>query len=69
MKPMIILPPDTMSEDNIKLLRENDICVVTATNPGQVKFVDPIPAASSQTQMERSAIRLSRILAAKKVKV
>jgi hypothetical protein len=62
MKPIIILPPDTMSEENIKLLRENGLCVVVAKDPARVKFVDPIPAVSSRTQMESAAIKLSRIL-------
>lgn len=60
MKPMIILPPDAMSEENIKLLRENDICVVVASNPAAVRFVDPIPAISSRTDIENAAIQLSR---------
>lgn len=60
MKPMIILPPNQMSEANIKLLRENGICVVVAKNPAAVRFVDPIPAASSRTQIEAAAIKLSR---------
>lgn len=64
MKPMIILPPDVMDESNVKLLRENGICVVVASDPAKVKFVDPIPAASSRTQMEDAAIRLSRRLLA-----
>lgn len=62
MKPMIILPPDTMTEENIKLLRENDICVVVAKDPSKVRFVDPIPSASSRTEIERAAIKLTRIL-------
>lgn len=62
MKPIIILPPDAMSPEDIKLLRDNEICVVVANNPATVKFVDPIPAASSRTQMEQAAIKLSRRL-------
>lgn len=62
MKPIIILPPDAMSEDNLKLLRENDICVVVAKDPAAIKFVDPIPAASSRTQIENAAIALSRVV-------
>lgn len=62
MKPIIIIPPDTMSEEHIKLLRENDLCVVVAKDPSKVKFVDPIPAMSSRTQIESAAIKLSRIL-------
>lgn len=62
MKPMIIIPPKTMSDADIAELRKNDICVVVATDPARVKFVDPIPAASSRTQIEDAAIKLSRLL-------
>ena len=62
MKPMIILAPGLMSEGNIKLLRENDICVVVAKDPAKVRFVDPIPAVSSRTKIEHAAIQLSRKL-------
>lgn len=62
MRPMIIIPPDTMSEADIKELRANGICVVVATDPAKVKFVDPIPAASSRTEIENAAIKLSRKL-------
>lgn len=61
-KPIIILPPDAMSADDIKLLRGNELCVVIAKNPALVKFVDPIPAISSRTEIETAAIRLSRRL-------
>lgn len=62
MKPIIILPPNVMSDENIKLLRDNDLCVVVAEDPGAVKFIDPLPAASSRTQMENAAIQLSRMI-------
>lgn len=62
MKPILILPPNTMSAEDIKILRDNDICVVVAKDPAKVKFVDPIPAASSRTQIEQAAITLSRKL-------
>lgn len=57
---MIVLPPDTMSPEHIKLLRDNGICVVVAKNPMSVRFVDPIPCQSSRTQIEDAAIKLSR---------
>jgi hypothetical protein len=60
MKPIIILAPNQMSEANIEELRKNDLCVVVAEDPAKVKFVDPIPAQSSRTQIEDAAIRLSR---------
>lgn len=59
---MIILSPDVMTEENIKLLRDNQICVVVAKDPAKVRFVDPIPASSSRTQIEDAAIKLSRVL-------
>ena len=62
MKPMIILPPDLMSEQDIKVLRENGICVVVATDPAKVRFVDPLPAVSSRTDIENAAIKFSRVL-------
>lgn len=62
MKPMIILPPGMMSEQNIKTLRDNDICVVVAKDPAKVKFIDPIPSVSNRTQIENACIKLSRIL-------
>jgi len=62
MKPIIILPPNQMSEADIAELRKNDLCVVVAKDPAKVKFVDPIPAQSSRTQIEDAAIKLSRVL-------
>jgi hypothetical protein len=62
MKPMIIIPPNTMSDADIQELRKNEICVVVATDPAKVKFVDPIPAVSSRTKIEQAAIQLSRKL-------
>jgi len=60
MQPMIILPPEMMSEQNIQALRDNGICVVEAKDPSKIKFVDPIPAVSSRTGIENAAIQLSR---------
>ena len=62
MKPIIILPPDTMSKEHIKLLRDNGLCVVVAKDPAKVKFVDPLPVVSSRTKIESAAIQLSRIV-------
>src|SRR3990167_4559593 len=60
MNPIIILPPDTMSREDIEALKANGLCVVEAKEPAAVKFVDPIPAISSRTEIENAAIQLSR---------
>lgn len=60
MKPIIILPPDAMSEADIKELRDNGLCVVVADDPAKVKFLDPIPSAAERTKIEDAAIELSR---------
>jgi hypothetical protein len=57
MKPVLILPRDAMSEHDIDLLKENGFCVVIAKKPALVKFLDPIPAISSRTEIEAAAIR------------
>jgi len=60
MKPIIIIPPGEINSTNLEMLRKNGLCVVVAKHPEKVKFIDPIPAASSRTQMEDAAIKLSR---------
>ena len=62
MKPIIILPPNTMHADDIKRLRENGLCVVVCKNPAAVKFLDPIPSAAQRGKIEQAAIQLSRVL-------
>lgn len=64
MKPMMVLKPGAMSDAHMELLRENGMCVVVAENPADLKFVDPLPVCSSRTQIEKAAIRLSRIILA-----
>lgn len=66
MNPIIIIPPNTVSADDIKVLRDNGLCVVVSTDPAKVKFVDPIPAVSSRTEIEQAAINFSRIILAGK---
>lgn len=53
-----------MTPENINLLRDNGICVVEAKDPSKVKFVDPLPAVSSRTQMEDACIKLTKKLLA-----
>ncbi len=60
MKPIIILEPGVMNDADIALLRENHLCVVTATNPSTVKFIDPVPVNSQRTKIENAAILFSR---------
>lgn len=62
MNPIIILPENAMSADDIKRLNDNGICVVSAKDPAAVKFVDPIPSAAQRTKIEDAAIELSRKL-------
>ncbi len=51
-----------MSKEDIEILRKNDICVVVATEPAKIRFLDPIPAIGQRTQIENTAIQLSRII-------
>jgi hypothetical protein len=51
-----------MSQANIKKLESNQLCIVIAKDPARIKFVDPIPAQSSRTEIENAAIKLSRML-------
>jgi len=60
MKPILILPPDSMSDTDIEVLNANGICTVVAKNPDAVKFLDPIPSAAERTKVEDAAIMLSR---------
>lgn len=60
MKPLMIVPRGSMSQEDIKVMRENHLCVVEAENPSAVKFIDSLPAVSSRTDIESAAIRLSR---------
>lgn len=61
-KPIIIIPPQLMSAEDVRLLTENGLCVVTAKDPTQVKFLDPIPAEAQRSKIEHAAIKLSRMI-------
>lgn len=67
MKPIIIVPKNTLAAADLTNLRENGVCVVEATDPAKVKFVDPIPASSSRTEIENTAIKFSRLVLAGKL--
>lgn len=62
MKPIIVLPPDTISPEDIEKLRENGLCVITSKDPTAVKFLDPIASAADRPKAEQAAIELSRVL-------
>lgn len=62
MKPVIIIPPETVSPEDVALLRENGLCVVVASDPAKVKFLDSVPVQASRTEIEHAAIQLSRRL-------
>ena len=64
MKPILIIPPNTIDAEGIKALNDNGICTVVATEPSKVKFLDPIPAMEGRTQPEQAAIVLGRKLLA-----
>lgn len=61
MKPVIILPKDQMSKEDIAELRANDICVVEADNPEEVRFAEPPPG--DYGPQEQAAIQLFRYVA------
>lgn len=59
-RPIIILPPDAMSEKDMEALRRNGVCVVTAKDPAAVRFTEPPPYG--YTLQEKAAIGLCRVL-------
>jgi hypothetical protein len=61
-KPILILPPDSVSEADIARLNDNDLCVIVAKDPAAIKFLDPIPAAAGRDKIDEAAIQLSRKL-------
>lgn len=61
-KPILLIPPDCVSDDDVKRLNDNGMCTVVAKDPALIKFLDPIPSISSRTGIENAAIKLSRKL-------
>lgn len=59
MRPIIILPPDVMSAEDIKKLTDNGMCVVTAPDPEAIKFVDVFPPMQ-RAKIEQAAIATMR---------
>lgn len=62
MKPILILPPDQMSKEDMDRLRENDICVVEAKDPSLVRFCEP-PPTRNLDEVTLASINLSRYVA------
>lgn len=60
MKPILVIPPETIDAEGVKELRDNGVCVVVALDPAKVKFLDSIPCAMARTNAEQAAIELSR---------
>lgn len=60
MKPLIIIPPDLVSPEDVKKLDEMGLCVVVAKDPSMVKFVDPIPTLSNRTEIEAACIEFTK---------
>lgn len=60
MKPVIVLPPKSVSKADIKELRENGICVIVAKDPSVVRFIEPPP--NGYNEQEKAAIKLCRYL-------
>lgn len=59
MKPILILPPEQMSPEDMERLRENDICVVEAKDPSLIRFCDP-PPSGNYDQVVEASLNLSR---------
>ncbi len=43
LKPVVILPPKSMTKADMQQLREAGICVVECKKPSEVRFLDPPP--------------------------
>lgn len=60
-KPLIILPKNQMSAEDIQRLNDNGLCVVEAEDPSLVRFAEPPPAMEYDVR-ERAALQLFRRL-------
>lgn len=60
MKPVVVLQTETMSKDDIQVLRDNGICVVECDEPNQVRFMEPLP--TGYDRCEWAAVQLFRKL-------
>lgn len=57
-QPIVILPPDKMSDEDVQRLRDNGICVVVCGDPDAVRFMEPPPG--NYEAAELAAIELFR---------
>lgn len=60
MKPVMVIPKDCMSAEDIARLNDNGFVVVEATDPSQVRFMEPPP--QGYTAQEKAAIQLCRAI-------
>lgn len=60
MKPVVIVQKGTMSQPDLKRLRDNGICVVESKNPQMIRYMEPAP--QGYTIQEWAAIELARVL-------
>jgi hypothetical protein len=60
MKPIVILKTGTMAKKDIRLLRDNGLCVVESKEPSAVRFMEPLPESFNTQQW--AAIALARTL-------
>lgn len=58
-KPVLILPIGCISKSDMKVLKNNGICVVEAKDPSAVRFLEP-PIVNDYSIQEKAAIELCR---------
>lgn len=61
MQPILVLPPDSMTDEDIQRLRDNEICVVVSSDPTALRFVDPPPSGNYDLVTD-AALQLSRVV-------
>lgn len=65
MKPVVIIPPKTMSPEDIQRMRDTGLCVVECTKPHMVRFLDPPPC--SVAVRDRAAIETFKMIWSRRV--
>ena len=61
MKPMLILPPDEMSTEDMERLRDNGICVVESKRPDEIRFLQT-PLDSNHDEVIEASLQLTRFV-------